>query len=296
MTTTETMTTTQKVFDPVAFKQTTRIQWDGAADAWNRWAPLLTRWLGPATELMLDMTNVQTGSRVLDVAAGAGEQTLAAARRTGPSGYVLATDLSPVILEHAAANAKLAGYSHVETRVVDGEALAEIKAEPFDAVISRVGLIYFPDQLKALSGMRDRLRPGGRVGAITYAGADLNGFFSVPVGIIRRRAALPAPLPGQPGPFSLGDPDVLAKRLTDAGFSDVRIERVAAPVRLGSALECLQFEQESFGALHQMLGGLSEREQDDAWAEIETALGAFETGGRFEGPCEMLVAAATKAG
>ena len=98
MTTTETMTTTQKVFDPVAFKQTTRIQWDGAADAWNRWAPLLTRWLGPATELMLDMTNVQPGSRVLDVAAGAGEQTLAAARRTGPSGYVLATDLSPVIL------------------------------------------------------------------------------------------------------------------------------------------------------------------------------------------------------
>ncbi|NCO45552.1 MAG: class I SAM-dependent methyltransferase, partial [Vibrio sp.] len=60
----------------------------------------------------------------------------------GPSGYVLATDLSPVILAHAAANAKLAGFAHVETRVVDGEALAEIKAEPFDAVISRVGLIY----------------------------------------------------------------------------------------------------------------------------------------------------------
>ena len=288
------MASAQKVFDPMAFKETTRTQWDSAAEAWNRWSPLLDRWLGPATDMMLDMTHVQTGSRVLDVAAGAGSQTMAAASRVGPTGYVLATDLSPAILRHTAANARLAGFGHVETLVKDGEALAEIKATPFDAVISRVGLIYFPDQHKALTGMRDQLREGGRVGAITYASAALNGFFAIPVGIIRRRAALPAPLPGQPGPFSLGDPDVLAKRLSDAGFKDVRIERVIAPVRLDSALDCLQFEQESFGALHQMLAGLSEPEKDDAWAEIEEALGQFEHDGRFEGPCEMLVASATK--
>ncbi len=283
-----------KAFDPVAFKRTTRQQWDSAADAWNRWSSLLSRWLGPATEMMLDMTGVATGNRVLDVAAGAGEQTLATAARVGPTGYVLATDLSPAILEYAAENARLAGLDHVETRVMDGEALADIKAAPFDAVISRVGLIYFPDQIKALAGMRKQLRPGGRVGAITYAGADLNGFFSVPVGIIRRRAALPPPLPGQPGPFSLGDPDVLATRLREAGFHDIRVERVDAPVRLQSAAECLQFEQESFGALHQMLAGLSEPEQDDAWAEIEEALREFEVVGTFEGPCEMLVACGTK--
>lgn len=288
------MTNAQKVFDPIAFKATTRAQWDGAADAWNRWSPFLNRWLGPATEMMLDMAHVQTGSRVLDVAAGAGGQTMAAAGRVGPTGYVLATDLSPAILRHTAANARLAGFGHVETIVIDGEELAEINVTPFQAVISRVGLIYFPDQHKALTGMRDQLRAGGRVGAITYASAELNGFFSVPVGIIRRRAALPAPLPGQPGPFSLGDPDVLAKRLSDAGFKDVQVERVNAPVRLDSALDCLQFEQESFAALHQMLGGLSEPEKDEAWAEIEEALGQFENDGRFEGPCEMLVASATK--
>lgn len=288
------MTPVQKTFDPIAYKQTTRTQWDGAAEAWNRWSPLLARWLGPVTETMFDMTGIHKGSRVLDVAAGAGEQTMAAARRVGPAGYVLATDLSPGILDYAAANARLAGFDNVETMVKDGEALDEIKAEPFDAVISRVGLIYFPDQHKALTGMRDHLREGGKVGAITYASADLNGFFSIPVGIIRRRAALPAPLPGQPGPFSLGDPEVLTKRLTDAGFKDVQVERVNAPVRLESALECLQFEQESFGALHQMLGGLSEQEQDNAWAEIEEALCAFESSGRFEGPCQMLVASGTK--
>ncbi len=288
------MTDQQKTFDPVAFKETTRQQWNTAAKAWDRWSPLLTRWLGPATERMLDMTHVQTGDRVLDVAAGAGEQTLVAARRVGPSGYVLATDLSPRILELAAVNARLAGIGHVETAVMDGEALAGLDTEPFDAVISRVGLIYFPDQHKALRGMYASLRPGGRVGAITYAEADRNAFFSLPVSIIRRRAELPAPLPGQPGPFSLGDPDILRQRFAEAGFNNIQVKRVNAPVRLTCALECLQFEQESFGALHQMLSGLSAGEQDEAWDEIETALGQFEQGGSFEGPCEMLVAAASK--
>ncbi len=74
---------TQAVFDAVKYKQTTLAQWNGAAEAWHRWGSLLSRWLGPATETMLDMAGVTQGSRVLDVAAGAGEQTLAAARRVG---------------------------------------------------------------------------------------------------------------------------------------------------------------------------------------------------------------------
>jgi SAM-dependent methyltransferase len=178
---------------------------------------------------------------------------------------------------------------------MDGEAL-DVEPGSFDAAISRVGLIYFPDQQRALQGILRALRPGGRFAAIVYSTPQNNAFFSVPVSIIRERAQLPPPLPGQPGPFSLGDPDVLAKRLTDAGFTDVRIEAVDAPVRLTSAEECLAFEQESFGALHQMLAGLSAAEQDEAWAEIEEFLETYEQNGRFTGPCQMLVAAATKAG
>jgi hypothetical protein len=96
-----------------------------------------------------------------------------------------------------------------------------------------------------------------------YASGDTNGFFSVPVSIIRRRAQLP--LPGQPGPFSLGQPEVLTKALADAGFRDIRVESIDAPVHLSSAAECLQFEREFFGALHQILDGLSDAEKDEAW-------------------------------
>src|SRR5687767_8596275 len=107
-------------FDADKFRQTTRAQWENAAEAWDRWSPLLGRWLGAATEAMLDAARVGPGSRVLDIAAGAGEQTLVAARRAGPTGHVLATDISPAILRFAKSAAQQAGLANVETRELDG--------------------------------------------------------------------------------------------------------------------------------------------------------------------------------
>jgi SAM-dependent methyltransferase len=280
-------------FDPVKYKETTLQQWQTAAKAWNDWGPLLRAWLGPSTDLMLDMAAVTPDCRVLDVAAGAGDQTLRAAERVGPSGYVLATDISSQILEFTAANARAAGHANIATAVMDGEAL-DVPEASFDAVISRVGLIYFPDQQKALASMKRALKPGGRLAAIVYGTAENNKFFSVPVSIIRRRANLPPPLAGQPGPFSLGGRGVLEAELRKAGLHDVQSRTVAAPVEMKSAAECVRFEKESFGALHQMLVGLDQPGKDSAWQEIEEALAQFETKSGFEGPCEMIVAAGIK--
>ena len=281
-------------FDPDRFKATTREQWQETAAAWDRWGPTLESWLGPATEAMLDAAGVRPGARVLDVAAGAGGQTLTAARRVGPDGHVLATDISPAILEYAAAAASEAGLTNVETRELDGESLAGIEDSSFDAVISRVGLIYFPDRQGALAEIRRVLRPGGRVAAVVYSTPEHNRFFSAPVGIIRRRAALGPPSPGQPGPFSLGGEGTLAEAYSQAGFRDVQVEAVSSPLRMTSAAECLRFERESFGALHQMLAELDEAGREQAWQEVGEALGEFEDADGFTGPCELLVGAATK--
>ena len=281
-------------FDPVAYKQTTREQWQQAAVAWDRWGEVIERWLGPATDVMLDLAGVEPGARVLDVAAGAGGQSIAAARRVGGDGYVLATDISPNLLEFAQQRARAAGLENVETAVADGEQLG-VDEGSFDAVISRVGFIYFPDRQGALSGVYRALKPGGKLAGIVYTTAQANPFFSIRVSIIRRRAELPPPAPGQPGPFSLGDPGVIEAAYEQAGFRAVETQRIAAPLRLGSAAECVRFEQESFGALHQMLAGLDEREREEAWREVESELGQFESpGDGFEGPCELLVAAGTK--
>jgi ubiquinone/menaquinone biosynthesis C-methylase UbiE len=281
-------------FDPIVFKRTTRAQWEEAAEAWHRWGPTIEDWLGEATDAMLRAAAITEGNQVLDVAAGAGGQTLGAARLAGPSGRVLATDISPAILEYAARAAAEAGLSTVETLEADGENLSAVEEGAYDAAISRVGLIYFPDQQAALTGIHRALRPGGRFSAVVYSTPERNGFFSIPVGIIRRRAELPPPMPGQPGPFSLGSPGVAEKAFFAAGFHDITVTTVPSPVRLPSAVDCVRFEQESFGALHQMLSKLDEDGKAEAWQEITEQLAQFDGPQGFAGPCEMLVVTGTR--
>jgi SAM-dependent methyltransferase len=273
-------------FDPAAYKETTRVQWQDAAHAWHSWDPVFDRWLGPATELMLDLAGVGEGTRVIDIAAGSGGQSIAAARR---GATVLATDISSKILEEGAQAARAAGISTIATHVVDGESL-DVDPGTFDAAISRLGLMYMPDKQGALAQARRVLREGGRYAAIVFSQPDRNGFFSVPIGIIRRRAQLPPPAPGLPGPFSSAG---LRDQLDAAGFREVEVHRVDAPLELSSAAECARLERESFGALHQMLAGLAEEERQDTWREIESALGEFETAEGFRGPCELLVGVGT---
>ncbi len=281
-------------FDPKKYKDTTREQWNSAAEAWDQWGTLLNAWLGPSTEAMFDMMGLKQGQSVLDIAAGAGEQSIAASHRVGPSGKVLATDISPKILEFADKAAQKAGLKNIQTKVMDGENL-DVPEASFDTVISRVGLIYFPDQQKALQEMKRALKPGGKIGAIVYSTPENNQFFSIPVSIIRRRAQLPPPQPGQPGPFSLGSPGVIEKVYLQAGFSDVQVKLISSPVQLPTAEDCVRFEKESFGALHQMMSSLSSSQKEETWTEILSELKKFEASDKgFSGPCEILVAVATK--
>ena len=234
------------------------------------------------------------GARVLDVAAGAGGQTLAAARRVGRSGSVVATDISPTILTYAAKAAAEAGLTNVETVEADGEALDSLPAGSFDAVICRVGLIYFPDQQRALAGIRRALRDGGRVAAIVYSTPTATSSSPFPCrSSATGRSSLPRSRASPDRSASEG-PAALQEALTTAGFSDVTVDAVPAPLRLPSAADCVRFERESFGALHQMLAGVPADERPAVWDEIEAALTRFETPDGFVGPCELLVGSGTK--
>jgi SAM-dependent methyltransferase len=283
----------QPAFDPVRFKNMTREQWDQVADRWNAWGWLIQEWLGPATEIMLDMARIGPESRVLHVAAGSGQEAIQTARRIGSDGYILATDFSENLVRLIRQNAEAAGLRNVDSQLMDGEEL-EVPHGSFDGVTSRVGLMFFPDQQKSVERMKAALKPGGWVAAIVFATPEENRFFSEPVGIIRRRAGLPPPLPAQPGPFSLGAPGRIESLFEAAGLINVHSRKAPAPLRMRSAAECLRFEQESFGALHQMLSGLDQAGRNAAWEEVGSALREFETDDGFAGPCLLVVAAGQK--
>ncbi len=204
------MSEQQSSFDAANYKNAQREQWNKDSAAWQRWNPVLDRCYGEITRQMLDLAWIKPGQRILDVAAGAGEPAVSAAERVGPSGHVLATDISEGIVELARQVARERGLEQVETRAMDGEKL-DLPDASFDAVLCRFGLMYMPHPVTALREWRRALRAGGRVAVVVFSTPERNSWGAVPGSIIRRRAQLPPPAPGQPGPFSLGGKRALAQ-------------------------------------------------------------------------------------
>jgi len=285
--------TEQPSFDAAKYKNAQRAQWNKDGAAWRRWNPTLDRWYGEVTRQMLDLALIQPSQRILDIAAGAGEPAVSAAERVGPSGYVLATDISEGIVELALQVARERGLKQIETRAMDGEKL-DLPDASFDAVLCRLGLMYMPHPVTALREWRRVLRAGGRVAVVVFSTPDRNHWGAMPASIIRRRAQLPPPVSGQPGPFSLGAPGVLEDVFRQAGFADAEVRTVPVPLRTPSAAEYVQVAREAFGAFNAMMAHLSPQECESVWNEVESSMRSFESPSGFEVPGECLIGAATK--
>ena len=271
-----------------------REQWDRAAAGWDAHGPQIRAWLAGATEGMLGMAGIGTGSRVLDVAAGAGDQTLTIAARVGPAGRVLATDLSPAILALARDNALRAGLAHVQTQVADGEDL-RVEAGSFDAVVCRLGLMFFPDPLRGLSEMHRALRPCGGICTMVFSQPEHNPCITMLLSTAFKHAGLPPRDPFAPGGLlSLGRPGLVGELFTAAGFEEVATTRIDAPLRLPSVKAYLDLVRSSASPIQQILGGLDEGAAHAAWAEIEQRLSVFNTPSGWEGPNELLLTAGRK--
>lgn len=189
-----------------------------AATGWQRSAAVRAQLLMPLTERMLDLAGVGVGHRVLDVAAGTGEQTLAAARRVGPTGEVLATDIAAQMLALAAEAAAQAGLGNVETRLRDARNL-DLEPESFDAAISRLALMLVPERARAMAGIHRALKTGKKFAVLVLATADECPFTALPMGIAGRYAGTPQAPFGDPGMFALGDPATLAAAYRTPDFA-----------------------------------------------------------------------------
>ncbi len=280
-------------FDAARYKQTQHDQWNKDGAAWHRWGATLESWFAEVTATMLDLGRVRPGDRVLDIAAGAGEPALSAAQRVGPSGYVLATDLSENIIAFARQTAEQRGLRNLETRVMDGER-PDLAGDSFGAILCRYGLMYMPDRRRALSEWYRLLSPGGRVVVAVYTTPEKNDWGSTPLSVIRRRAQLPPPAPWQPGPFSLGADGVLQDALEQARFGNTVTRVVSTPLRMPSARDCIRFQRESFGGFNQMMAHLSAQERESIWDEVEQVMKRYESPDGFIAPCESIVAVGYK--
>ena len=270
-----------------------RKQWEGAAPGWAKWESTVANWIEPATTAMLTMADISPGARVLDLASGAGSQTLSAARRVGARGHVVASDISETMLGHVQENARAAGLDNVTTVAGAAEDL-DLDNESFDAVICRLGLMLFAEPAKALMAVRRAVKPGGKVAVVVFTTPAGNPFMAKPMQVLLRHAGKAPPSPGQPGIFALGAPGVIERLYTDCGYVCVEQRTLAIPLRMASAARALEMMREAFGAYRAVLSDVTEDVRIAAWAEVAKTLETFEMATGFEAPMKVLVAAATK--
>ena len=159
---------------------------------------------------MLALANLRPGARVLEVACGTGLVTVRAAAEVGPSGCVIATDISQAMVDAVQAAAAARGLAQVSAERQDAEEL-DLERDTFDVGLCAFGLMYVVDPIQALSRMHDALRPGGRVAVAVWGARAACGWAEIFPIVDRRVASDVCPLF-----FQLGTGNALTAALSRA--------------------------------------------------------------------------------
>jgi SAM-dependent methyltransferase len=261
----------------------TQFQLQGnAAERYERWVvPFIT---GPWVPPLLDLAELRAGERVLDVACGTGVVARLAARRVAPSGTVTGLDLNEGMLS-VAGQLQLPPGVAIDWR--PGSALALPLADgAFDVVLCHLGLMFFPDRLKALGEMHRVLTPGGRVALGVWTGPSF--YFAAQREALARYVSAEAASTSAVA-FSLGGAVELGGLLEGAGFHDVVVHLVRMTLRLPAAED---FVMRHLSALPpaELIAAAGEETRAALLAHMKAATRAFVGGYGLAVPQEIHVA------
>jgi SAM-dependent methyltransferase len=260
-----------KTLDAAAFREGQREQWSKAATGWVKWSEVVERGAGQVSKRLVELAGVEKGSRVLDVGAGYGEPSLTAARVAGPDGKVVATDISPGMLEFARKRTADAGVENIEFVESDAAGL-DFPPGSFDAAASRWGIIFEPDGEGAAARIRGILEPGSRMAISSWGPPDTVPLLAVPMRTAMQRLNVEPPPPGTPGPLSRPTPEAIGGLLSGGGFSDIEVEEMQLTFEWPSAGEFVTFIREIAPPITAMIDPHPKEVQDETWAAITEAV------------------------
>ena len=259
-----------KAIDPVDFRETQHKNWNSAAEGWNEWREFNDRADRHISERLVELAGVQLGSRVLDVAAGYGEPALTAARKAGPEGGIVATDISAEMLAFGRERAAAAGLSNVEFIESDASSLDFLPGS-FDAAVSRWGIIFEPDAEAAAGRIRSFLKPGARIAISSWGEPDQVPFLSIPMRTTMERLNVPPPPAGTPGPLSRPTPAAIGGLLEGGGFSKVAVEQDEVTFDFDSPEHFTAYVRAIAAPIRAMIAQHAGEAQEEAWDAITQA-------------------------
>lgn len=232
----------------------------------------------PVTEALLEFAAPRIGERVLDVGCGCGAPTLQFARAVGPSGRVVAVDISAPMLAEGGARAAAAGLTNIEWRQADP---AIETLEDYDLLTSAFGTMFFGDATAALANMRRAAVPGSRMAIVCWRGLAENPWMEVPMtAVARHLPPRPKPVPNAPGMFGFADPGYVSEIFAASGWAPPSFNRldVDLDIAAGRGLDEAVNQTTKIGAVSSWLRNQPAEVVRDAVASLGEALAVHAEG------------------
>ncbi len=188
--------------------------WGQMTDGWKRWNDKFSKQSAEATKVILELAQVKKGMRVLDLACGSGEPSLSIASIVGATGYVVATDIVPGMLENAKANARNEHLSNIEFKNVDAEAIPYPDGL-FDAVTCRFGVMFFSDPVRAMREARRVLKNTGLIALVSWGPLKDNPRFTATISVVEKYLQSSPTRPSEDSIFKFADNGSLSRILSE---------------------------------------------------------------------------------
>ncbi|MFD5816749.1 class I SAM-dependent methyltransferase [Streptomyces sp. NPDC127038] len=281
----------RRVDDAVDGGQAAR--WNGpAGNAWVESQDLVDALFAPLERLVVDAVPAGWGGRVLDVGCGTGGTTVALARRLGPGGRCVGVDVSEPMVVAARARAEREGVRASFVRADASDPVFEPGS--FDAVVSRFGVMFFADPVRAFAQLRRAAKEGAVLRFVVWRGIEENPFMTT----AERAAApllpdLPERVPDVPGQFGLADAGRVRRLLGAGGWAGVEVRPVDAVCVMPEAELVPYFSR--FGPVGIALRGTDPATRARVIETVRPAFSPFVRGSevRFTAACWQIEARAS---
>lgn len=210
--------------------------WETSSQYWNKHQAVIEQMYVPLTRALIEDAHIVSGQKVLDVGGGSGEPSISIAPIVGRSGRVAYTDLSAGMVKTARDEAERRRLTNIQFHQCPAQQLP-FPDNSFDAVLSRLSVMFFPDVGAGLREMLRVTKPGGYLSLVVWADRELNPFFSVVTTVLDRFVPAEAEEEDAPAAFRFARPGKLTKLLSEAGATSVTERALAFEIEAPITVE-----------------------------------------------------------
>ena len=269
-------------------------EWRESAPYWEKHRDVIRGMFDPVTQALIQEASIVAGQSVLDVAGGPGEPSLTIARVVGLSGFVMCTDGVADMVAAAEAEAKRLGLRNMKFLQCTADSLP-FENNSFDTVVSRLGVMFFPDVVAALQEMLRVLKPDGSISLAVWHSSEANPYVHRVTEVMDRYVETPPADPDAPGAFRFAERGKLATLLSKAGARDIKefllVFRLEAPI---SAEQFWTMRSELSETLRTKLKQLTPEQASRVATEVGEAVHEYFPDGRMSFPAEILIVTGAK--